>query len=119
MEGICADTLQPAADHVSVQCCSCKTPVGTQDPVLHFVKLFKWGLAIRSTNNAASEITSVQEIVSAQLLAWIEGQATYKVLISCEAADSTGKALMVSRSCISCFSKTANCMASYGYSLQT
>ena len=62
------------------------------------LRLFKWNLALQRSRELDWETCSVQEIVSAQLLALIEEQAMYKVLAYTADADKSKTALMVSGS---------------------
>ena len=60
------------------------------------LRLFKWSLALQRSRELDWETYSVQEIVSAQLLALIEEQAIYKFLAYTADADKSKTALMVS-----------------------
>ena len=62
------------------------------------LRLFKWSLALQRSRELDWEKCSVQEIVSAQLLALIEEQAIYKFLAYAADAEMSKTALMVSRS---------------------
>ena len=62
------------------------------------LRLFKWSLALRRSRELDWETCSVQEIISAQLLALIEEQAIYKFLAYTADADKSKTALMVSGS---------------------
>ena len=62
------------------------------------LRLFKWSLALQHSRELGWETCSVQEIVSAQLLALIEEQAIYKFLAYAADADMSKTALMVSGS---------------------
>ena len=63
-----------------------------------FLRLFKWGIALQRSRVLDWETCSVQEIVSAQLLALVEDQAAYKFLAYTGDVQDSKTALMVSDS---------------------
>ena len=78
---------------------SCREVVGVEDEVeSSSSRLFKWSLALQRSRELDWETCSVQEIVSAQLLALIDEQAVYKFLAYTCAADASKTALLVSGS---------------------
>ena len=62
------------------------------------LRLFKWSLTLQRSRDLDWETCSVQEIVSAQLLAFIEEQAIYRFLAYTADTDKSKTALMVSGS---------------------
>lgn len=60
-------------------------------------RLFKWSLAVQRSHDSLWETYSVQEIVSAQLLAMIEDQATFKFLAYSGNLEESKDALLVSK----------------------
>ena len=79
-----------------LECSSCKLSVGIDDEKLSCIKLYKWSVALQRSKDAEWETNSVQTIVSAQLLAWITEQATYKVLAFSGVLEDAEEALLVS-----------------------
>lgn len=73
------------------------------------VRLFKWSVALQRSRDLDWETCSVQEIVSAQLLASIEEQAVYKFLAYTGDADNSKTALIVSQS-----SRSLPCVCTLG-----
>ena len=68
-------------DQGLLKCNSCCEIVGVKDKKERYsLRLFKWGVALQRSRELNWETCSVQEIVSAQLLALIEDQAAYKFL---------------------------------------
>ena len=82
-----------------LNCVSCRENVGVkEEEKKSSLRLFKWSLSLQRARELDWETCSVQEIVSAQLLALIEEQAIYKFLAYAADADKSKTALMVSGS---------------------
>ena len=96
-------------EHLLV-CTECKQPVGIEDKgVVGSVRLFKWALALQSSDKRLSKFVSafkrsgdgawktnsIQRIVGAQLLALIEEQAVYKFLCYSGDIEDAKDALLV------------------------
>ena len=88
-----------AEDQRFLKCVSCSEILGSKDEKeSSSVRLFKWSVALQRSRDLGWETCSVQEIVSAQLLALIEEQAVYKFLAYSGDADDSKTALFVSQS---------------------
>ena len=77
-------------------CSSCRELVGQEEKKAGTFRLYKWSLAVQRTEGNIWETYSVQEILSAQLLALIEDQAMYKFLAFSGAIENAQEALLVS-----------------------
>ena len=77
-------------------CSSCCEPLGQEEKRANTLQLFKWGLTIQPARGSEWETYSVQEIVSAQLLALIEDQAVRRFLVFSGNIEEIQEALMVS-----------------------
>ncbi len=91
--------FQATDDQGLLNCTSCHEIVGVKDKKeRHSLRLFKWGVALQRSRELDWETCSVQEIVSAQLLALIDEQAAYKFLVYNGDAEDSKTAMMVSGS---------------------
>lgn len=88
--------FQTADDQGLLKCVSCCEIVGINEEEGYSVRLFKWSVAVQRSREMDWETCSVQEIVSAQILALIEDQAAYKFLAYSGNAEESKTALMVS-----------------------
>jgi len=79
-----------------ITCVSCNGPVGAEEKRAGTLRLFKWNLALQRAQDCIWETLSVQEIVSAQLIALIEYQATTKFLTYSGNIEDAEDALLVS-----------------------
>ena len=80
-----------------LNCSSCREIVGVKDKKERCsLGLFKWSVALRRSRELDWETCSVQEIVSAQLLALIEDQAAYRFLAYTGDVENSKTAVMVS-----------------------
>lgn len=80
-----------------LNCISCRETVGVGDEKeRHSLGLFKWSVALQRSRDLDWETCSVQEIVSAQLLALIEDQAAYRFLAYSGDSEDSKTALLVS-----------------------
>ena len=70
--------------------------MGVEEKRVGTLRLFKWSLAVQRAQAMDWETYSVQEIVSAQLLALIEDQATRKFLTYSGNIEEAEEALLVS-----------------------
>lgn len=77
-------------------CSSCHEVIGTEEKRARTLRLYKWSLAVQRDLGGIWETYSVQEIVSAQLLALIEEQATHKFLAYDGSIEDANGALVVS-----------------------
>ena len=82
-----------------LNCVSCGEIVGARNErETYSLRLFKWSVALQRSIGLGWETCSVQEVVSAQLLALIEDQAVYKFLAYTGDAEDSKTALMVRES---------------------
>ena len=92
-------SFQTTDDQGLLNCVSCLEIIGIKiKEERHSLRLFKWSVALQRSRELDWEKCSVQEIVSAQLLASIEDQAAYKSLAYSGDAEDSKSALMVSES---------------------
>ena len=83
-------------DRGLLNCVSCCEIVGVEDEKeSSSVRLFKWSLALQRSKELDWETCSVQEVLSAQLLALIEDQAAYRFLAYSGDVNDAKTALMV------------------------
>ena len=88
--------FQTAEDYGLLKCISCHEILGVRNTQERYsVRLFKWSVTLRRSRGLDWETCSVQEIVSAQLLALIEDQAAYRFLAYTGDAEDSNTALMV------------------------
>ena len=86
-------------DQGLLKCVSCREVVGINDGKESYsLRLFKWSLALQRSRGLDWETCSVQEIISAQLLALTQEQAVYKFLAYSGDIEYSTTALMVSTS---------------------
>lgn len=79
-----------------LHCNSCRESLGVKDEKDRCsLRLFKWSVALQRSRASEWETCSVQEIVSAQLLALIDELAAYKFLAIAGDAESSKIALLV------------------------
>ena len=98
-----------------LHCSSCRESVGVRDEKDRYsLRLFKWSVALQRSRASEWETCSVQEIVSAQLLALIDVLAAYKFLAIAGDAGNSKTALLVGgysrplpNACILAYSQTA------------
>lgn len=92
-------SLQTTDDQRLLSCVSCGKIVGVKDEKESYsLQLFKWSVALQRSRELDWETCTVEEIVSAQLLALIEDQAVYKFLAYAGNVEDSETALMVSES---------------------
>ena len=90
-------SLQTTDDEGSFTCDSCGETIGVKDEKESYsLRFYKWSVALQRSRGLDWETCSVQEIVSAQLLALIEDQAVYKFLTYTGDAEKSETGLMVS-----------------------
>ena len=82
-----------------LKCSNCQRFVGVKDPNDGTFRLFKWNIKVQLSDDPTWEEYSVQEIVSAQLLALIEEQATYRFVVYSGNVEEVQEALLVSQPC--------------------
>ncbi|KAL8904613.1 MAG: hypothetical protein Q9171_006988 [Xanthocarpia ochracea] len=86
-------TLKNEKRQYSVNCPSCKQPVGvTADSD---ARIYKWNVCLQSNSRGGWEEYSAQKLISAQLLAMIESQGTQKFVIRSEIRESNTEALLI------------------------
>ena len=86
-------------DQGLLKCNLCGEAVGVKDKKeINSLQLFKWSIALQRSKELNWETCSVQEVVSAKLLALIEDQAVYKFLAYTGDLKDSQTALMVSES---------------------
>ena len=76
-------------------CSSCHELVGTEQKRVGTLQLFKWALTLQRSRDSTWETYSVEEIVSAQLVAMIEDQAVSKFLVYSGNIEDAEVALLV------------------------
>ncbi len=76
-------------------CSSCGDLVGEHEKRNGTLRLYKWSLAVQRSYGNIWETYSVQEIMSAQMLALVEDQATYKFLTYSGNIEDAKDALLV------------------------
>ena len=90
-------SFQTTDDEEAFKCDSCGETIGVKDENENYsLRFYKWSVALQRSRGLDWETCSVQEIVSAQLLALIEDQAVYKFLAYTGDAEKSKTALMVS-----------------------
>ena len=82
-----------------LKCSNCQRFVGIRDPKDGTSRLFKWSVKVQLSDDPTWEEYSIQEIVSAQLLALIEEQATHKFVVYSRNVEEVQEALLVSQPC--------------------
>ncbi|KAF6236507.1 hypothetical protein HO173_005288 [Letharia columbiana] len=88
--------LETTDDQGLLNCVSCREIVGIKDKKDRYsLRLFKWSVTLQRSRGLDWETCSVQEIVSAQLLASIEDQAAYKFLAYTGEAEDSKPALVL------------------------
>ena len=98
-----------------LHCSSCRENVGVGDEKDRYsLRLFKWSVALQRSRASEWETCSIQEIVSAQLLAMIDDLGAYKFLAIAGDAENSKIALLVGsysrplpHACILAYSQTA------------
>ena len=89
--------FQTTDDQGLLSCILCRQIVGIRDErETSSLRLFKWSVALQRSKAMDWETCSVQEIVSAQLLALIDEQSVYKFLVYNGDIGDPKTALMVS-----------------------
>ncbi|CAD6573931.1 MAG: hypothetical protein ASARMPREDX12_006324 [Alectoria sarmentosa] len=88
--------LETIDDQGLLNCVSCREIIGIKiKEERDSLRLFKWSVALQRSREMDWEKCSIQEIVSAQLLASIEDQAAYKFLAYSGDAEDSKSAVML------------------------
>ena len=78
-----------------LECLSCRNEIGIETKKTGYFQLFKWNVALQTPDCRGWETSTLQTIISAQLLALIEDQAVSKFIIHTGNIECTKKALFV------------------------
>lgn len=107
-------------DQGLIACSSCGELIGAPQKREGAFRLYKWSLTVQRSRGGLWETSSVQEVISAQLLALIEEQAVHKFLIYDGNIKDAKDALLVSiANSLFYFNSQTDQAISSGYLLQT